>query len=82
MAGDYSPHLDDVLLTNSHMDPTCSSLMEVADCGGTPLEEQPDKMAGVFRLFLQGLGYSKSINLPYIAKAQFSYSQFVFKYAC
>ena len=59
MAGDYSPHLEDVLLTNSHLDPTYSSLMEVADCGGTPLEEQPAKMAGAFRLFLQGLGHGK-----------------------
>ena len=61
VAGDYSPHLDDVLLTNSHLDPAFSSLMEVADCGGTPLEEQPAKMAGAFRLFLQGLGYVPSL---------------------
>ena len=59
VAGDYSPHLEDVLVTNSHLDPSCSSLMEVADCGGMPLEEQPSKMAGAFRLFLQGLGYGK-----------------------
>ena len=59
MAGDYSPHLEEVLSTNSHLDPVCSSLMEVADCGGTPLEEQPNKMAGAFRLFLQGLGYGE-----------------------
>lgn len=59
VAGDYSPHLEDVLYTMSHLDPVYSSLMEVADSGGTPLEEQPAKMANALRLFLQGLGFGE-----------------------
>ena len=34
-------------------------LLQIADCGGMPLEEQPGKVCEAFRLFLQGQGYSK-----------------------
>ncbi len=43
-----------------------SSYVEFADCGGAVLEEQPAKTAEAIRLFLQGLGHSKSLNFFYV----------------
>lgn len=57
LVGDDSPHLDDVTLMNSGLDPTRTTLFKVADCGGLALEEQPEKAAESIRLFLQGMGY-------------------------
>jgi hypothetical protein len=57
--GDHSPHDDDVVETNGRLDPTNSSFVKFADCGGMVLEEQPGKMAEAMRHFLQGLGYGK-----------------------
>jgi hypothetical protein len=57
--GDHSPHDDDVVETNGRLDPTNSSFVKFADCGGMVLEEQPAKMAEAMRHFLQGLGYGK-----------------------
>jgi hypothetical protein len=37
-----------------------TSYVEFADCGGAILDEQPAKLVESIRLFLQGLGYSKS----------------------
>ena len=66
VTGATSPHKDDVIDTNDRCDPTKSSYVEFADCGGAILDEQPAKMAEAVRLFLQGLGYSKCIALPSI----------------
>jgi hypothetical protein len=44
LVGDDSPHLDDVTLMNSGLDPTRTTLFKVADCGGLALEEQPEKV--------------------------------------
>ena len=34
-------------------------VVQLADCGGMPLEEQPGKVCEAFRLFLQGMGYGQ-----------------------
>jgi hypothetical protein len=60
--GDHSPHEDDVVETNGRLDPTKSSFVKFADCGGMVLEEQPAKMSESLRHFLQGLGYGKSFK--------------------
>lgn len=62
ITGFSSPHKDDVIDTNDLCDPTQCSYVEFSDCGGAILEEQPAKTAEAIRLFLQGLGYSKSLN--------------------
>ena len=59
ITGFSSPHKDDVIEANDRCDPTKSSYVEFADCGGAVLEEQPAKTAEAIRLFLQGLGHSK-----------------------
>ncbi len=57
--GDTSPHDDDAVDTNGRLNPSNSSFVKFADCGGMVLEEQPAKMAESMRYFLQGLGFSK-----------------------
>jgi hypothetical protein len=59
ITGSSSPHKDDVIDTNDRLDPSLTSYVEFADCGGAILDEQPAKLAEAIRLFLQGLGYSK-----------------------
>ncbi len=60
ITGFSSPHKDDVIDTHDRCDPTKSSYVEFADCGGAVLEEQPAKTSEAIRLFLQGLGHGKS----------------------
>jgi pimeloyl-ACP methyl ester carboxylesterase len=64
ITGFSSPHKDDVIETNDRCDPTKSSYVEFADCGGAVLEEQPAKTAEAIRLFLQGLGHISHISIP------------------
>lgn len=61
--GDHSPHDDDVIETNGRLDPTKSSFVKFADCGGMVLEEQPAKLAESLRHFLQGLGYVPHLSI-------------------
>lgn len=61
--GDSTPHDDDVIDTNGRLDPTTSSYVKMADCGGMVLEEQPAKMAECLRCFLQGLGYATNLSM-------------------
>lgn len=64
ITGANSPHQDDVIDTNSRLDPSNSNYFKVSDSGGMPLEEQPHKVATSLILFLQGLGYCKCIWWP------------------
>lgn len=57
ITGATSPHQDDVVNTNSRLDPEVSTYFSVSESGGMPLEEQPHKVATSVILFLQGLGY-------------------------
>ncbi|ELU16758.1 hypothetical protein CAPTEDRAFT_154459 [Capitella teleta] len=61
VAGESSPHLDQVVQMNARLDPADSTWMKF-ECGGMVLEEAPDKMAEAFRLFLQGMGYVPSLS--------------------
>ncbi len=61
--GDHSPHEDDVVETNGRLDPTKSSFVKFADCGGMILEEQPAKMCESLRHYLQGLGYVPHLSI-------------------
>ncbi len=57
VVGDYSPHVDEAVKMNGRLDPTNSTWVKLADCSMV-LEEQPNKVVEVLRLFLQGLGYT------------------------
>lgn len=43
----------------------CHPVLFQFECGGMVLEEAPDKLAESFRLFLQGMGYSKYTQSPH-----------------
>ncbi|EDO40164.1 predicted protein [Nematostella vectensis] len=62
VTGTFSPHGDDVVESNSRLDPKISEYMKVSDCGGMPLEEQPAKVAQALILFLQGNGYVQRLR--------------------
>ncbi len=80
ITGFTSPHKDDVIDTNDRCDPTKSSYIEFADCGGAVLEEQPAKTAEAIRLFLQGLGHSKFFSIKDLLFNQ-SFPSFSYEYS-
>lgn len=57
ICSDYSPHIEESVKMNARLDPTNSTWVKLGECS-MPLEEQPSKLIEVFRLFLQGLGYT------------------------
>ncbi|KAL7874234.1 hypothetical protein SRHO_G00052040 [Serrasalmus rhombeus] len=59
VVGDSSPAVDAVVDCNSKMNPTKTTFLKMADCGGLPQVDQPAKLAEAFKYFIQGLGYSK-----------------------
>ncbi|XP_072929898.1 protein NDRG3-like [Epargyreus clarus] len=58
VTGALSPHVDDTVTFNGRLDPAKTSWLSISDCGMV-LEEQPNKIAEAFRLFLQGEGYCR-----------------------
>uniref|UniRef100_A0A669E7L5 Ndrg family member 3a n=1 Tax=Oreochromis niloticus TaxID=8128 RepID=A0A669E7L5_ORENI len=46
---------------NSRLNPTKTTLLKMADCGGLPQVVQPGKLAEAFKYFVQGMGYSNGI---------------------
>uniref|UniRef100_UPI00358EA30E protein NDRG3-like isoform X3 n=1 Tax=Myxine glutinosa TaxID=7769 RepID=UPI00358EA30E len=61
VVGDSSPVLDAVIECNSRLDPTSTTLLKMADCGGLPQVVQPGKLTEAFKYFLQGMGYIPSV---------------------
>ncbi|KAJ0066116.1 hypothetical protein NL108_001328, partial [Boleophthalmus pectinirostris] len=57
VVGDYSPAVDPVVDCNSKLNPTKTTLLKMADCGGLPQVDQPAKVIEAFKYFIQGLGY-------------------------
>ncbi|XP_075911183.1 protein NDRG4 isoform X1 [Petromyzon marinus] len=67
VVGDTSPAVDAVVECNSRLDPTNTSLLKMADCGGLPQVVQPGKLTEAFKYFLQGMGY-----IPYVVDRRMS----------
>ncbi|EGW15234.1 Protein NDRG1 [Cricetulus griseus] len=61
VVGDNSPAVDAVVECNSKLDPTKTTLLKMADCGGLPQISQPAKLAEAFKYFVQGMGYTTSL---------------------
>ncbi|XP_033119592.1 protein NDRG3-like isoform X2 [Anneissia japonica] len=68
ICGKSSPHINDTVEMNGRLDPANSTWVNISDCGGMILEEQPSKLAESFRYYLQGLGYA--VNLKVLAPAK------------
>ncbi|XP_071957985.1 protein NDRG3-like isoform X2 [Antedon mediterranea] len=59
ICGKNSPHINDTVEMNGRLDPAKSTWVNISDCGGMILEEQPSKLAESFRYYLQGIGYAQ-----------------------
>ncbi|NWT12564.1 NDRG3 protein, partial [Vireo altiloquus] len=57
VVGDNSPAVEAVVECNSRLDPTKTTLLKMADCGGLPQVVQPGKLTEAFKYFVQGMGY-------------------------
>lgn len=57
VVGDNSPAVEAVVDCNSKLDPTKTTLLKMADCGGLPQVDQPAKVIEAFKYFIQGMGY-------------------------
>ncbi|XP_071751937.1 protein NDRG1-like [Centroberyx gerrardi] len=63
VVGDNSPAVEAVVDCNSKLNPTKTTLLKMADCGGLPQADQPAKLTEAFKYFIQGLGYMSSSSM-------------------
>uniref|UniRef100_A0A8C9XUD7 Uncharacterized protein n=1 Tax=Sander lucioperca TaxID=283035 RepID=A0A8C9XUD7_SANLU len=61
IVGDNSPAVEAVVDCNSKLNPTETTLLKMADCGGLPQVDQPAKVIEALKYFIQGMGYCKSL---------------------
>ncbi|XP_026055163.1 protein NDRG3b isoform X4 [Carassius auratus] len=67
IVGDTSPAVEAVVECNSRLNPTKTTLLKMADCGGLPQVVQPGKLAEAFKYFVQGMGYMlRSSAFPHV----------------
>ncbi|KAI4889186.1 hypothetical protein NFI96_032651 [Prochilodus magdalenae] len=67
VVGDTSPAVDSVVECNSRLNPTITTLLKMADCGGFPQVVQPGKLAEAFKYFVQGMGYMPAAGMTRLA---------------
>uniref|UniRef100_A0A3P8RT41 Uncharacterized protein n=1 Tax=Amphiprion percula TaxID=161767 RepID=A0A3P8RT41_AMPPE len=70
VVGDTSPAVDAVVECNSRMNPTKTSLLKMADCGGLPQVVQPGKLAEAFKYFVQGMGYMPTAGMTRLVRSR------------
>ncbi|XP_068425528.1 protein NDRG1-like [Clinocottus analis] len=63
VVGDNSPVVEAVVDCNSKLDPTKTTLLKMADCGGLPQVDQPAKVIEALKYFIQGMGYLSSASM-------------------
>ncbi|XP_027000706.1 protein NDRG3b isoform X2 [Tachysurus fulvidraco] len=66
IVGDTSPAVEAVVECNSRLNPTKTTLLKMADCGGLPQVVQPGKLAEAFKYFVQGMGYIPHVLLSHL----------------
>ncbi|KAM9371939.1 protein NDRG3 isoform 1-T1 [Phaethornis superciliosus] len=67
VVGDNSPAVEAVVECNSRLDPTKTTFLKMADCGGLPQVVQPGKLTEAFKYFLQGMGYIPYVQLSHLS---------------
>ncbi|XP_019406275.1 PREDICTED: protein NDRG3 isoform X1 [Crocodylus porosus] len=67
VVGDSSPAVEAVVECNSRLDPTKTTLLKMADCGGLPQVVQPGKLTEAFKYFVQGMGYIPYMQLNHLS---------------
>uniref|UniRef100_H2MXE6 Protein NDRG2 n=1 Tax=Oryzias latipes TaxID=8090 RepID=H2MXE6_ORYLA len=70
VVGDTSPAVDAVVECNSRMNPTKTTLLKMADCGGLPQVVQPGKLAEAFKYFVQGMGYMPTAGMTRLVRSR------------
>ncbi|XP_049440028.1 protein NDRG1-like [Epinephelus fuscoguttatus] len=63
VVGDNSPAVEAVVDCNSKLNPTKTTLLKMADCGGLPQVDQPAKVTEALKYFIQGMGYLSSASM-------------------
>ncbi|XP_023265035.1 protein NDRG1-like [Seriola lalandi dorsalis] len=63
VVGDNSPVVEAVVDCNSKLNPTKTTLLKMADCGGLPQVDQPSKVTEALKYFIQGMGYLSSASM-------------------
>ncbi|XP_072249415.1 protein NDRG1-like [Leuresthes tenuis] len=63
IVGDHSPIVEAVVDCNSKLNPTKTTLLKMADCGGLPQVDQPANVIEALKYFIQGLGYLSSASM-------------------
>ncbi|XP_028841104.1 protein NDRG1-like [Denticeps clupeoides] len=72
VVGDSSPAVDAVVDSNSRLDPTITTLLKMADCGGLPQIGQPGKLTEAIKYFVQGMGYMASASMTRLIRSRTS----------
>ncbi|XP_015736804.1 protein NDRG3 isoform X1 [Coturnix japonica] len=67
VVGDNSPAVEAVVECNSRLDPTKTTFLKMADCGGLPQVVQPGKLTEAFKYFVQGMGYIPYVQLSHLS---------------
>ncbi|XP_056588575.1 protein NDRG3b isoform X2 [Triplophysa dalaica] len=70
VVGDTSPAVDAVVECNSRLNPTKTTLLKMADCGGLPQVVQPGKLAEAFKYFVQGMGYMPTASMTRLVRSR------------
>ncbi|KAK7898667.1 hypothetical protein WMY93_019520 [Mugilogobius chulae] len=70
VVGDNSPAVEAVVECNTKLDPTKTTLLKMADCGGMPQVDQPGKLTEAFKYFIQGMGYMPSASMTRLVRSR------------
>ncbi|XP_072552549.1 protein NDRG3b isoform X4 [Salminus brasiliensis] len=70
VVGDTSPAVEAVVECNSRLNPTKTTLLKMADCGGLPQVVQPGKLAEAFKYFVQGMGYMPTASMTRLVRSR------------
>ncbi|XP_038606073.1 protein NDRG3 [Tachyglossus aculeatus] len=70
VVGDSSPAVEAVVECNSRLDPSNTTLLKMADCGGLPQVVQPGKLTEAFKYFVQGMGYIPAASMTRLARSR------------
>ncbi|KAL7676971.1 hypothetical protein ACOME3_003220 [Neoechinorhynchus agilis] len=77
VTSDSSPYLDDAVEFNGRLDPSNSTFIKLAECGGLILEEQPVRFTEAFLYFLQGMGYVCNLSVSANALASRTHQKII-----
>ncbi|KAM6959178.1 protein NDRG1a, partial [Aplochiton taeniatus] len=70
VVGDSSPAVEAVVECNTKLDPTKTTLLKMADCGGLPQVDQPGKLTEALKYFIQGMGYMPSACMTRLVRSR------------